>query len=135
MLDIVMHNVLTFLLVNPPLLACERRSCCSRLSDWLHTGSIQFDKSGRKRQWRRYANGISIIFSNSTFVFLSFSSYHVNLLFCTFLDIYSTFAVLRIRSFPIMSSLVIPHINFNIQISTMSNFISCVFFTANDSAM
>ena len=28
MLDIVMHNVLIFLLVNPPLLACERRSCC-----------------------------------------------------------------------------------------------------------
>ena len=46
-----------FLLVNLPLLACERRSCCSRLSDWLNTGSIQFDKSGRKRQWRRYANG------------------------------------------------------------------------------
>ena len=57
MLDIVMHNVLIFVLVNPPLSACERRSCCSRLSDWLHTGSMQFDKSGRKRQWRRYANG------------------------------------------------------------------------------
>ena len=57
MLDIVMHNVLIFLLVNPPLLACERRSCCSRLSDWLHTGSIQFDKSGRKRQWRHCTNG------------------------------------------------------------------------------
>ena len=57
MLDIVMHNVLMFLLVNPPLLACERRSCCSRLSDLVHTGSKQFDKSGRKRQWRRYANG------------------------------------------------------------------------------
>ena len=56
-LDIVMHNVLTFVLVNPLLSACERRSCCSRLSDRLHTGSIQFDKSGRKRQWRRYANG------------------------------------------------------------------------------
>ena len=57
MLDIVMHNVHVFLLVNPALSACERRSCCSRLSDWLRTGSIQFDKSGRKRQWRRYANG------------------------------------------------------------------------------
>ena len=57
MLDIVMHNVIIFVLVNPPLSACERRSCRSRLSDWLHTGSIQFDKSGRKRQWRRYANG------------------------------------------------------------------------------
>ena len=57
MLDIVMHNVLTFVLVNPLLSACERRSCCSRLSDRLHTGSIQFDKSGRKRQWRRCANG------------------------------------------------------------------------------
>ena len=56
MLDIVMQNVIIFLLVNPPLLACERRSCRSRLSDSLHTGSIQFDKSGRKRQWRRYAN-------------------------------------------------------------------------------
>ena len=55
--DIVMHNVHIFLLVNPALSACERRSCCSRLSDWLRTGSIQFDKSGRKRQWRRYANG------------------------------------------------------------------------------
>ena len=32
MLDIVMHNVLIFVLVNPPLSACERRSCCSRLS-------------------------------------------------------------------------------------------------------
>ena len=52
-----MHNVILFVLVNPPLSACERRSCRSRLSDWLHTGSIQFDKSGRKRQWRRYANG------------------------------------------------------------------------------
>ena len=52
-----MHNVHIFLLVNPALYACERRSCCSRLSDWLRTGSIQFDKSGRKRQWRRYANG------------------------------------------------------------------------------
>ena len=57
MLDIVMHNVIIFILVNPPLSACERRSCLSRLSDWLHTGSIQFDKSGRKRKWRRYANG------------------------------------------------------------------------------
>ena len=57
MLFIVMHNVIIFLLVNPPLSACERRSCRSRLSDWLHTGSIQFDKSGRKRQWRRHANG------------------------------------------------------------------------------
>ena len=57
MLDIVMHSVILFVLVNPPLSACERRSCRSRLSDWLHTGSIQFDKSGRKRQWRRYANG------------------------------------------------------------------------------
>ena len=57
MLDIVMHNVILFVLVYPPLSACERRSCRSRLSDWLHTGSIQFDKSGRKRQWRRYANG------------------------------------------------------------------------------
>ena len=57
MLDIVMHNVIIFLLVNPPLSACERRSCLSRLSDWLHTGSIQFDKSDRKRQWHRYANG------------------------------------------------------------------------------
>ena len=41
MLDIVMHNVIIFVLVNPPLSACERRSCSSRLSDWLHTGSIQ----------------------------------------------------------------------------------------------
>ena len=59
MLDIVMHNVnvIIFLLVNPPLSVCERRSCRERLSHWLHTGSIQFDKSGRKRQWRRYANG------------------------------------------------------------------------------
>ena len=57
MLDIVMHNVHIFLLVNPALSACERRSCCSRLSDWLRTGSIQFDKSGRKRQWCCYANG------------------------------------------------------------------------------
>ena len=57
MLDIAMHNVHIFLLVNPARSACERRSCCSRLSDWLRTGSIQFDKSGRKRQWRRYANG------------------------------------------------------------------------------
>ena len=60
MLDLVMHNVLLFVLVNPPLSACERRSCCSRLSEWLHTGSIQFDKSGRKRQWRRYANGTTL---------------------------------------------------------------------------
>ena len=52
-----MHNVLIFLLVNPALSACKRRSCCSRLSDWLRTGSIQFDKSWRKRQWRRCANG------------------------------------------------------------------------------
>ena len=52
-----MHNVIIFLLVNPALLACERSSCRSRLTDWLHPGSIQFDKSGRKRQWRRYANG------------------------------------------------------------------------------
>ena len=52
-----MHNVIIFVLVYPSLSACERRSCRSRLSDWLHTGSIQFDKSGRKRQWRRYANG------------------------------------------------------------------------------
>ena len=40
MLDIVMHNVIIFVLVNPPLSACERRSCRSRLSDWLHSGSI-----------------------------------------------------------------------------------------------
>ena len=60
MLYLVMHNVLIFVLVNPPRSACERRSCCSRLSDWLHTGSIQFDKSGRKRQWRRYAIGTTL---------------------------------------------------------------------------
>ena len=56
MLDTIVHNVLICLLVNPPLSACERRSCCSRLSDWLHTGSVQSDKFARKCQWRRYSN-------------------------------------------------------------------------------
>ena len=55
-LDIVMHNVLIFELVNPPRLSSERRSCYSRLSSWLQTGSTQCDTLARKRQWCRYAN-------------------------------------------------------------------------------
>ena len=35
---------------NPPLPACERRSCYSRLSPWLQTRSIQRDTLARKRQ-------------------------------------------------------------------------------------
>ena len=41
MLDLVMHNVRIFLLINPPLSASERRSCYSGLSSWLQAGSIQ----------------------------------------------------------------------------------------------
>ena len=50
-LDLVVHNVLIFVLINPPVSACECRSCYSRLSYWL-----QRDTLARKRQWRRYAN-------------------------------------------------------------------------------
>ena len=52
-------SVRTLLLLNLPLVVCECRSCYSRLSAWLHTGSIQFDKLARKCQWRAMRMDIS----------------------------------------------------------------------------
>ena len=54
------RNELIFLLIRSPLLACKRRSCYSRLSSWLQTGSMQRDILARKRQWHCYANESTI---------------------------------------------------------------------------
>ncbi len=55
--------------------------------------------------------------------------------FLHFLDILSTFVVLLLRSFLILSILVIPLIHLNILISATSNFFSCPFFTAHVSTL
>ena len=60
--------------------------------------------------------------------------YHFNFTFLHFLDILSTFVVLLIRSFKILSTLVTAIIHLNILISATSNFFSCPFFTAHLSA-
>ena len=60
--------------------------------------------------------------------------YHFNLLSCIFLDVSPTFVVTLILSFLILSILVTPLIQLNIIISATSNFFSCAFFTAHDSA-
>ena len=60
--------------------------------------------------------------------------YHFNLLSCTFFVISPTFAVPLILSFLILSSFVTPHIHRSILISATSNFFSCAFFNAHDSA-
>ena len=65
---------------------------------------------------------------------LNTCAYHFNLLSCTFLDIYPTFAGPVIISVHILSSLVTPLIHLNILISATSIFFSCAFFTAQVSA-
>ena len=54
--------------------------------------------------------------------------------FLHFLDILSTFVVVLIRSFQILSTLVTAIIHLNILISATSNLFSCPFFTAHLSA-
>ena len=54
--------------------------------------------------------------------------------FLHFLDILSTFVVVLIRSFKILSTLVTAIIHLNILISATSNFFSCPLFTVHLSA-
>ena len=53
-LDLVMHNVLIFLLLNHPLSARERRTCYSRLSTWLQP------EVNKATLWAKNASGAAM---------------------------------------------------------------------------